>query len=256
VTGGFNLTADFNPGTAVYNVTSAGAIDAFVCKLDSSGSFAWARAVGGTNNENGNAIAVDWLHNVYIAGSLFGTFDINQAAGVYNLTAAGTDIDFFFERMAQCTSSFTIIKAGNVLTAPAGYSSYQWYRNDTAIIWATNASYTITQPGYYYVVAADPNGCVAQSNLISPVEEVGFKNGLSIFPNPTTGIFTLAFDVPTDEVTVIVFNYTGGEVLRESYQSGSSRFSHELDLTMISKGLYLLAIEIGGKRVVRKVVVE
>lgn len=43
-----------------------------------------------------------------------------------------------------------------VLTAASGGSSYQWYKDGTAISGATSASYTATAPGAYY--AAFNNG--------------------------------------------------------------------------------------------------
>ena len=46
-TGYFEGTADFNPGTGITNLTSAGYKDVFVSKLDSSGELIWAKSFGG-----------------------------------------------------------------------------------------------------------------------------------------------------------------------------------------------------------------
>ena len=42
VTGVFSGTADFDPDTAVYNISSAGNWDIFVCKLSALGNLLWA----------------------------------------------------------------------------------------------------------------------------------------------------------------------------------------------------------------------
>ncbi|MFH1676791.1 MAG: SBBP repeat-containing protein, partial [bacterium] len=47
VTGWFADTVDFDPGTGTEEQTSNGVDDAFVSKFDSSGSFSWARTLGG-----------------------------------------------------------------------------------------------------------------------------------------------------------------------------------------------------------------
>ncbi|MCH8317721.1 MAG: SBBP repeat-containing protein, partial [Bacteroidetes bacterium] len=45
-TGSFEGTADFDPGAATFNMTSAGNWDIFLSKLDSSGNFLWAKKIG------------------------------------------------------------------------------------------------------------------------------------------------------------------------------------------------------------------
>ena len=87
-TGSFSGTVDFNPGTGVENLTSAGGNDIFVSKLDSSGNFVWAKRLGGTAGDDGFGIAVDSSGNVYTTGSFFGTADFDPGAGVADLTSA------------------------------------------------------------------------------------------------------------------------------------------------------------------------
>ena len=88
-TGYFYVTADFDPGAGIENLTSTGLQDVFVSKLDSSGNFVWAKRLGGTNTDNGNAIAVDASGNVYTAGYFHETADFDPGAGIENLTSAG-----------------------------------------------------------------------------------------------------------------------------------------------------------------------
>jgi hypothetical protein len=60
-TGAFSDTVDFDPGTGVYNLTSAGGYDIFVSKLDVNGDFVWAKRMGGsgTSYDSGEAIKMD-----------------------------------------------------------------------------------------------------------------------------------------------------------------------------------------------------
>ena len=57
-TGSFNATANFNPG-GTNNLTSAGKYDIFVSKLNSSGAYVWANAMGGTDSDAGTSISID-----------------------------------------------------------------------------------------------------------------------------------------------------------------------------------------------------
>jgi hypothetical protein len=99
-TGQFNDTADFNPGAGTANLTSAGALDIFVQKLDSDGNFVWAGAIGGTAGDIGQSIAVDATGNVYTTGLFSGTADFNPGGGTANLTAVG-DTDIFVSKLSS-----------------------------------------------------------------------------------------------------------------------------------------------------------
>src|SRR6185436_15818325 len=92
-TGLFWDTADFDPGPGLHNLIAAGDADVFVSKLNASGNFAWAKKIGGTDFEMGNAIALDGSWNVYVAGYFYGTVDFDPGPGTYNVTASGTNED-------------------------------------------------------------------------------------------------------------------------------------------------------------------
>ncbi len=75
-TGTFVGTADFNPDPAVTNDLTASGIDNFVLKLNSAGTYIWAKRLGGASNEESHSIAVD-------AGALQISCGINITSGIY-----------------------------------------------------------------------------------------------------------------------------------------------------------------------------
>ncbi len=88
-TGVFNNTADFDPGAAVFNLTSSGFDDVFVSKLDASGNFVWAKRWGGASWDQSRSIALDGSGNVYTTGSFQDTVDFDPGAATFNLTSFG-----------------------------------------------------------------------------------------------------------------------------------------------------------------------
>src|SRR5690242_8895037 len=89
VIGQFFGTTDFDPGPGVKNLTSAGDYEAFVCKLDATGAYVWAVALGGTSADTGKLIALDSSGNVYCSGVFQGTADFDPGVGTYTLTVSG-----------------------------------------------------------------------------------------------------------------------------------------------------------------------
>jgi hypothetical protein len=91
-------TADFDPGSGTYNLTSSGGPDVFVSKLDSSGNFIWANKMGSTGFDYGRGITTDAAGNVYIIGMFQNTVDFNPGSGVFNLTSNG-DADIYIVKL-------------------------------------------------------------------------------------------------------------------------------------------------------------
>jgi hypothetical protein len=103
----FNSTADFDPGPGVFNLTSAGAQDVYVVKLDAAKNFIWAVKVGGTQQDFAYALRV-YNGSVYVAGYFRGTVDFNPGPGVDSLVSAGGE-DIFVLKL-DTASSFVWVK--------------------------------------------------------------------------------------------------------------------------------------------------
>lgn len=91
VVGGFRGTVDFDPGAGTTNLTSAGNDDAFMWKLNSSGTFVWAKNMGGVFGDYASAIDIDVPSNaLYVTGTFTGTADFDPSAATKTLTVFGS----------------------------------------------------------------------------------------------------------------------------------------------------------------------
>ena len=90
-TGTFMNTADFDPGTGVYDLIADSVYidDIFISKLDASGNFVWAKKFGGKMFEYVNSITIDVGGNVYTTGAIYDTVDFDPGPGTYNLIGNG-----------------------------------------------------------------------------------------------------------------------------------------------------------------------
>ncbi|MBK7959626.1 MAG: SBBP repeat-containing protein [Bacteroidetes bacterium] len=90
-TGTYENGADFDPGTATFNLSGTGRI--FVSKLDNNGSFIWAKKIGSLGSgERSKSVATDKFGSVYTVGDFSGTQDFDPNSGTANLTSVGTDV--------------------------------------------------------------------------------------------------------------------------------------------------------------------
>jgi hypothetical protein len=92
ITGYFNGTVDFNPGSAVNNLTAIGNRDIFVLKLNSNGDYVWAHKFGSALPDEGVATCFDPSGNVFVTGYFQETVDFNPGSATNNFTATSYDI--------------------------------------------------------------------------------------------------------------------------------------------------------------------
>jgi hypothetical protein len=92
--GFFFGTDDFDPGPGTFFLTSFGAEDGFVSKLDSAGHFVWAGQFGGPNLVRTWGVVVDSNGNVYTVGRFSDTVDFDPGPGTFFLTSIGEENSF------------------------------------------------------------------------------------------------------------------------------------------------------------------
>jgi hypothetical protein len=126
ITGNFSGTADFDPGTGVFNLVDKSGNDIFVLKIDSNGNFVWVKQIEGENCA-GNSIVLDASRNIYTTGHFYGTTDFDPGTGTSYLTSGGIFISKLdssgnfswakqFEATSAVSASIQVDLEGNVYT--------------------------------------------------------------------------------------------------------------------------------------------
>jgi hypothetical protein len=94
-TGYTAYSSDFNPGAGVNNIPANSSNDVVLYKLKSDGSYGWAYAIGATNIDQGNALALDNENNFYCTGYFTMEVDFDPSANNYSMVADGVGSDAF-----------------------------------------------------------------------------------------------------------------------------------------------------------------
>lgn len=94
VNGAFQGAVDFDPSASTLFLSSNGATDIFMAKLNNAGNLVWAKSMGSSAYDNGTDLVLDKkATNIYLTGQFENTVDFDPNAGTFNLTSvSSTDI--------------------------------------------------------------------------------------------------------------------------------------------------------------------
>ena len=113
-TGYFEGTVDFDPGIPTQNLSSYGASDIFIQKLDLSGNLLWVNQLGGSSQDNSQSITTDSYGNAYIFGHFNGTADFDPSINNLSLTSSGSN-DLFIEKIDSSGNLIWVKQIGGPL---------------------------------------------------------------------------------------------------------------------------------------------
>jgi len=251
-TGWFYGTVDFNPGAGTHSLTSVGAKDVFVQKLDASGNFVWAKSFGGTDGDAGLFLSIDASGNIYTTGSFSGTVDFDPGTGTYNLTSAGHN-DVFIQKL-DASGNFVWAKSfggadldgGNSLSIDASGNIYTagWFQGTVDFDPGAGTYNLISEGGNDVFIhkMSQPSVGVVESD---------FGKQLVIHPNPSAGDFVIDLGHVYDLTEIAITDMNGKLVYASTlHQTQTANIS----LKKAPAGVYLLRIQSGKKRAVVKLV--
>ncbi len=252
-TGTFKVTVDFDPGQGGYNLISAGSEDIFISKLDSTGSFIWAKSFGNISVEKGLDITLDNSGNIYAVGQFTGTVDFDPGPGVFNLNSNG-DYDLF---ICKLTSSGNLVwaKSMGALGVDLGGSIAV---DDLNNVYTTGYFQSTVDfdpgPGVHNLTASGMGDVfiLKLSNSTTGISENNLRHSITLFPNPTEGKITISTNNASGIEAVIIRDILGKEVLAKNFSSAM-----QIEFTLEgASGLYFVELICGDNKSYSKVIKE
>ncbi|MCB9230265.1 MAG: right-handed parallel beta-helix repeat-containing protein [Bacteroidia bacterium] len=183
----------------------------------------------------------------------------------------------------SATSSVTLT-AGSAITsdwnAPASKPLFQPVSftdqstgSPTSWLWNFGDGSTSTQqnPSHVYVAMGSFNVCLTVSNgacsdtycdditILAPVgiEDEAFANGITVYPNPSTGRFNLGLDFARAfDLKVEIIDLTGRAIFAKELD-GVTKWTESIDISENASGIYLMKVsEKEGRQQVLKIILE
>jgi uncharacterized membrane protein YqhA len=256
-TGAFQGTVDFDPGGGTFSLTAVGGFDTFISKLDASGNFVWAKTIGGTGVVFSYSIVLDTTGgSVYSTGYFFGTADFDPGAGVFNLT--GTGIYTIFVSRLDSSGNFVWAKAMGGTSRDFGQSIAL---NTSGNIYVTgDFSSPSIAFGSTILTNADNSGntwdiFIAKLDITTGIESVRNNNSISIFPNPSSGKFTIKMNgiQSQGQYDIFIYNVLGEKVYSTIINPSTEALSINLDAP---SGIYFVQMPNNNQTANQKIIIQ
>jgi hypothetical protein len=184
-------------------------------------------------------------------------------SGSYSLmvTSNGCSTTNALTVVVNATPPTPIISSNGMTLTSSSPNGNQWVYNGVNIAGANSTTYVATQNGTYTVVITQ-DGCTATSAPFNETsagieENNSVTNGIVIFPNPSTGLFTLKFNQKEIANYSIEVRSLNGQLV-DSYELNNvtNEFNYSMDLQSQSKGMYFIHVNNGSKTVIQKISIQ
>lgn len=250
VTGNFNSPTCYLGALSLINASPGPSFyydDIFIARYDSVGNVIWANSAGGAQQDRATGITMDLSQNFYATGIFRDTIIF----GSTTLISAGGNTDMY---VVKCDSS------GNELwTKQAGGSNNDnsygidvRYYDTLLYITGNYSSSSISFGSINLTNAGSDDFFLTQlDDLTNGIGTDPIDVNTTVYPNPSSGIFTLTSAVT--EGSIAVYNLVG-EIVSTSINSTSG--NKTIDLSDQPDGIYFILISNEEETITERVIVQ
>lgn len=255
----FNVTINPIPAAAGAitgtNSVCAGsnAVSYSVPAIANATSYTWTLPTGASiaSGANTNNITVNFAATAVTGNiSVYGTNTCGNGAASANYAVT--------VKPKPVTPVITLTDA--ILLSSSATTGNQWYLNGAPITGATSATYTAVANGAYYCIVT-VNGCSSSPSNTINVIAVGIEqlqnNGISIYPVPNDGRFTIVLPSDITGQTIIsIYNHLGIKIYESTENAGSMGLEKTIDIRPVASGVYTVLVMNSDRRIVRKILIS
>jgi hypothetical protein len=149
---------------------------------------------------------------------------------------------------------------GNINTIAGNYLDGFGYNGDggpaTAAELYSPAGVALDATGNLFI-ADNNNNLIREVNSVTiGIDGITLVNELNIYPNPSSGIFTVESSGVSGKSLIEVYNVFGGKVFETSLAQTTKGATNEINLTTLPSGIYFIQLVNQKGRISKRVVIE
>jgi len=249
---GINTIIDMVPGAAYYvKMDMEGSYTFPLCPFDATSSPNKPLRI--ENNTTWNAVNYTGVSHAVIfnemasadlmTGDIIGSFTADgQCAGIAEVSSGSTGLKVFAD-------DFTTLETDGFVDGEM--LSYKLYRPATGDEFIIGVTYDVLAPNADGLFAV--NGLSVVTDLTMTVTGINVQalNGLSVYPNPSTGIFNVSISNLDEDVNYVIVNAKGQAILEARLLE-----TQEIDLSAEPKGVYFIKFMNDNVLRIEKVVIK
>ncbi|MEB2781766.1 T9SS type A sorting domain-containing protein [Algoriphagus sp. C2-6-M1] len=198
---------------------------------------------------------VRWrMNGAEISGATNKTLEIKEGGSYHAIVRYSGGCHFETEKFvveSLAKPSGEILVDGNILRAPEGNFTYQWFRNGDKLAGGTQQKLTVNQMGEFTVELTNEAGCTtrlaAVTMTISGLINTGIlvSEELKIYPNPASSEVEIQAlgDLEFAENSMSIYNSNGKEVSSSVEVIRQSPRAVTLAIGRLAAGTYLIMTE-------------
>lgn len=162
------------------------------------------------------------------------------------------------------TAGFTATVAGlgvvNFTNTATGATSYNWNFGDAGTSTQANPSHTYATNGTFQVSLIVTNPCgsdtFTQEVVITGVAiENGLLANMSAYPNPASDVLNVSFtNADLKDISLVLYDAKGQIVAEKNIGNIAGNVTETLNISSLSKGIYMLAVRSGQNAAYTKII--
>ncbi len=219
--------------------------DAYYAKYDSTGDFKWVKPIGTSHNitnitSNFGASLFIRDNYLYLLGSFMDSLNFN-----------GIILEDYFGKsmfIVKMDLDGNVLKAGQYAKTGSGWIWTQELTldNNNDIYFIANYQENSSNNDYTIII-----GKTSADIPININEIPSLKDNISVFPNPSNGIFTIKTN--NSELTdILIYDLTG----KELYNKNINVVKSKINISFLHEGCYILQLRDKNNIVNKKIIIE